>query len=434
MLRLCFFLFFVYLFSLSSYSQIPTRATDLLVLGKIERYLEITDSIIFKKGLIFYSTNQVPILDTSVIFDSSVVKLVAMRKSAYNAKTGLSLQLMYNNQFGAYNIDYMDEDNIFPYNNKFQASLNWNITKSSLIGRKAAHKIIEVEGMQASLLFQEDDLRFLKNENLLETEDKWDLIINFIYLERLNLLNELFRLREYLYASKRVLYSDIAFVQREIFIVKSLMTNHDSLSIVEPMHQIDLHSYQSSLLFDTSGLFDTYLYNNIGLTKYTLQHERLSLSKKSLSYIKQMDIKLFVKAQYYDRVSDGEFQGGEFQGKMDVGISATFPLSVEYRREKKVIDYEAVLNHREEFYAKEHVIAQYNKKIGQLIQINNELMQNVLALKPIEQNIINYKAMYQNNVSSLEKLLFEYDAYLVLLSNVYLIIKEREMLIAKLLN
>ena len=76
----------------------------------------------------------------------------------------------------------------------------------------------------------------------------------------------------------------------------------------------------------------------------------------------------------------------------------------------------------------------YNKQIEGLTHINSKLIAGIETLKPIKKNILNHKEMYQNNVLSLEEVILQYDAYLMLLANIYSTIKEREMLIESIIN
>lgn len=432
MLRLFFICLFIPLTLFASYSQNAIRRNELKFLEDIEVYLEDLDSLLFKKEptpSIAINQYQYQEIDIDFTSNQMIDELIEMQKSAYNAKTGLSMQLLYGYQMGVSIIDYSMDDEIYPYRNRVQASLNWNITESSLLGRKTAHKIFEIEAMQMSSLFQKEGQRLSKREQLTKITDKWDYMISLIHFQRLGILNEVFGLREYLYNYKKIMYSDIALIKREMLEIRSLMTVQDSLLIGVPMQQIDIDSYQLNLSVDTLGLFDIYIENNIDLKQYGLDQERLGLNRKSLSYFNQMRVGVFVRAQCYDKANSEVLQG-----KMDVGVSATFPLSREYRKRRSLISYEIAISQREELYAKESVIVQYENQIRELTRINNKLTQEFRTLEIIEHKIANYELLYRRSVSSLEKILFEYDVYLIKLSDIYQIIKEREILITTLIN
>ena len=420
---------FVCFCSTKCQAQYSKNTKDAVVLGQISNHLKKLDSLLFYKETIPIPMNQHQELNIDSIFNSSMNYLVNMQKSLFDAKTGVSIKLSYNHQTGVNPTYYSDEDNDYPFRNRVQASLDWDILESSIVGRKIAHEIFEIENLQHSYKFQQEQQGVVKDKKFLTSEDRWDLIISFICLQRVNLLNEMLRLREHLYDSHRVLYSDIAHMQIEILKAKSLMVKKDVSIISESMQLIDLDKYKTNLLLDTLGLFNIYLDNNLDLKQYELEQKLLHLNKQLSSYVRQMDINVFVKAQYHGKVI-----GSSDKGKMDFGISAKFPLTLEHRKRRSAIDSEISINKREQIYAKEGLIAMYNKQIEGLTHINSKLIAGIETLKPIKKNILNHKEMYQNNVLSLEEVILQYDAYLMLLANIYSTIKEREMLIESIIN
>lgn len=428
-LKLLFISFITFSYSYTAYARCLTPKKDKIILEQAGNYLMKLDSLLFKK-----KTNPLQIIQRKEFnflpsHNSDIDKFVHSKKRAYNSKTGLSLQMLYNNQMGMAIIDYSDEENIYPYRNRVQASLNWNIMESSLIGRKALYKTVELEGLLELYQLQKQ-AQSIKRENLLlEYENKWDLIISFIYQQRVELLNEVLYLKKHLYDSQEILYSNVTFIESKILEVKSLMNTPEHTETSKLVPFIDLNKYISNFSLDTLGLFDTYITNNLNLKQYPAEQQLLELNKQSLSYYKQIKVNIFAKAQYFGGIS-----ASQYDGKIDIGISATLPLSGEHKRKMAVINHEISINKLEQSYAKDNIILQYNKQIKQLTSLNNQLTQSLLSLELVEHNILEYRALYKHNLASFEKLIFEYNTYLIILTNIYFVIKNREVLIESLIN
>lgn len=428
-MKILFASLFICLCVSSSSAQELSQKEDIIILNQIENYLTVLDSLLFKKNIVTIQASQRRRGDIKYTPNVGFDKLVESQKMAYNSRTGLSLQALYSNQMGADVIDYSDEDNIYPYRNKFQVSLNWNIMESSLIGRKISHKTFELEGLQNSYILQKQAQSISKEKLLLSATKQWDLIISAVYQQRVGLLNEIIRLKKHLYSSRRVLYSDVISVQTGLLKVKSLIPSQDTSFVAGSVQLIDLDNYLSTLTLDTLGLFDRYMSNNLDLKQYSLEQQLLDLNKQSLSYIYQTKIGIFTKMQYFKGATDSKYNG-----KLDIGASVTFPLSMEYKKQKRVMRHKIVMNKQAQLYAEQGIHSQYNRVVEQFSLINNKLTYEVLELKLITQNIESYWAIYRGNITSFETLLFEYDAYLVVLSSIYLTIKEREILIESLTN
>ena len=399
-----------------------------MILKQMESHLIEMDSLLFKKRSVTIQTNQYRASSIELASYFDVNKMVKMQKKAYNTKNGLTLQTLYNNQLGLEVIDYSDDDNIYPYRNRFQVALDWNVIESSLIGRKTAHELLELEGLLNTYRLQQQHQNNKNETRILKSSKYWDSVISFLQIKRVDLLNQILKLRSHLYDSRRVLYSDIASIQREIFSAKASISSQDNLTNAE-QQLIDLDSYLSKIKIDTIGLFERYIDNNFDLKQYPVQQQMIELNKNTLSYIKQMKMGVFTKMQYF-----GGGTGAGYNGKLSIGVSASFPLSREHRRQKEVITHQVAMNKREEQYAKENSTIQYRQQMEMLSQMDNQYTQELAILKSIIPNIINYREMSQRNIISIETLLFEYDAYIVVLTNIYLTIKKREILIESLMN
>ncbi len=419
---------FVYLHLSLSYAQGPERREDVVILEQIESHLTQLDSLLFKQRGVIIQTNQYKGADIESAPHFDVDRLVERQKKTYNAKNGLSFQASYNNQMGLEVVDYSDEETIYPYRNRYQLALNWDIINSSIIGRKPAHKIFELEGLQSLYSLQKQQQQISKGSRALQSNNHWDAVMSFIHQQRIDLLNDILLLKKHLYNSRRILYGDVAEVQKEIFKAQRSYTNRDSLP-TSTTQLIDLESYLSRLPMDTLGLFDKYIDTNFDLKQYPVEQQILELNKKSFSYIKQMKISAFTKLQYF---GGGTLVG--YSGKFNIGLSASFPLSWEHKRRKQSINYQIKVSELEHTYAQESAIIQYKKQVEILSQIDNQLKQEVSILRSIAPNITNYRAMYKKNIISVENLLFEYDAYMAVLMDIYSTIKERELLIEGLTN
>ena len=428
-MKLLYVSLFVYLSISVSHAQEAGYKGDMIMFKQIEKHLTKLDSLLFKKETTINPTNLPQINYIELNSDNIIEDLIEKHKMAYNSRTGLSLQAQYNSQKGVELVDYSDEENIYPYRNKFQVSLNWNIMESSLIGRKLSHKIIETEGQQNLYTINKNRQILNRERATVKATEDWNNMITFIYKQRLSLLNEVLRLKMHLFSSRRVLYSDVATIQAAIYEVKATLPTQDTVVGAENIQLIDLDRYRSNLKTDTLGYFNIYMSNNVDLEQYPIEQHLFALNKQSLSYIKQMKIGVFTKFQYF-----GGVIGTQYSGKVDFGVTATLPLSREHKRKQNAINKEIELSKREELYAEQSVISQYRSQMKRVTFLNNRLTQETLSLEPIALNIESYKEQYQNSQLSIENLLFEYDAYLFVLSNIYFIIKEREILLERLIN
>ncbi len=420
---------FVYLSVSVSYAQEVRYKNDMIMFQQIEKHLKKLDSLLFKNENVIKTTNLPPQYNLKLSNDSIITDLIAKQKKAYNSKTGLSLQTLYNSQKGVEIVDYSDEENIYPYRNKFQVSLNWDIIESSLIGRKLSYKIIEAEGQQNMYTLNKNRQIINRARATLRTKEEWDNMLTFLYQKRLSHLNEVLRLKTHLYNSRRVLYSDVATAQAAIFEVRATIPNQDTIIGLDQLQLIDLNSYISNFKLDTLGIFNIYMSNDVDLQQYPVEQQLFNLNKQSLSYIKQMKIGVFSKFQYF-----GGVVGTPYSGKVDFGVSATFPLSREHKRKQGAINGEIELSKRAQLYAEQSVVSQYASHMKRITLLNNRITQEILSLKPIALNIKSYKEQYENDILALETLLYEYDAYLYVLTNIYFYIKEREILIEGLIN
>ena len=427
-MRVLFIIAFVYLHLTLSYAQGSERREDVVILEQIESHMTRLDSLLFKQRGVTIQTNQYKGADIKSAPHFDVERLVEVQKKAYNAKNGLSFQTSFNNQMGLEVVDYSDDETIYPYRNRFQFALNWDVINSSLIGRKPAHKIFELEGLQSLYNLRKQEQAISKGSRALKSNNHWDSVISFLHQQRIDLLNDILRLKKHLYTSRRILYGDVAVVQKEIFKAQRSYTNINN-ALPSTNYLIDLESYLSRLPMDTLGLFDKYIDTNFDLKQYPLEQQILELNKKSVAYIKQMKISAFTKLQYF---GGGTLTG--YSGKFNIGVSASFPLSWEHKRRKQAINYRIRVSEQKQTYARKDAVIQYRKQVELLSQIDNQLQQEVSILRSIVPNIINYRAMYKKNIISVENLLFEYDSYMVVLMDIYSTIKEREILIESLTN
>ncbi len=424
--RLLFIPLFIYLCSVPCRAQGADAATDKMVLEKIDSHLEQLNSLLFREKPIDVPNHHSKELNVDSIFNSSMDVFINAQKKAYIAQTGLSIRFSYNTQKGILVVDPSEEE-IYPFKERMQVTLKWDALKSSIFGRKPAFKIVELEGLLHSYDFQKE-LQAISNQNQsLKSEQKWNAMISFVSLQRIYLLNEILGLKKHLYESQRALYGDVAEIQIEILNINSLIT--DIPADGASMQLLDVDKYQKNITFDTVGMFTTYINNSIELKQYPVEQQLLELSKKANSYFRQMDIDLYIKTQYF-----GSKISTKLNGNMNIGASVRFPLTLKYKRSKAVASHEILINKREQHYAHEGLIAIYNSKTKDLTELNNKLISEVAILQPIKQNILNRKMMYQNNLSSFEQLIFQYDTYLMVLANIYTTIKNREILIESLIN
>lgn len=287
--------------------------------------------------------NSQPINDKTAEFDG-IDRWVKSLKRTHSAKTGLDAGTSYEYKQGGHqgNDEY---DEFLAYSHRVQASITWNITNSGLIGRKNFNEKANLLGEQKKLIAEKEiNAELIKEATVRQIE-----IINAYYNNMVKskelLYDAMIELQEYLVKHEK----STPFNMLELKYKRTLLQNNLRTTDKQRNGIFDTESYLSYQQTFNPEEIDSLANLSYGFKEWEVTKRILENEAKSYTYVSDMKIAPFARANYYNRSvmsNPNQFTG-------HVGVAISLPLSGaakakrdEARQRSKLHDFR--LNHIKE--------------------------------------------------------------------------------------
>lgn len=401
------------LFSITTFSQNLDYNISIVKVS-LDKLAEL-DSVLFKNdnaivGRIDYEKSEFK-------DNPYVLEWVEMQKKYFRQNNGLVLSGSYNYKYGSQVVDESYDDT-FPYNNKAQLSITWNIFEQGIIGRKSAYKMAYLKGLQLSNAVYRNQELVLYEKLTTQNNMNFNSYYNYLNSCKIDLLKSLLVLYEELKNKNKLLDTEINRIERQIA----------SLSVTVR------YGNETS-----EGVFDVYDYvlrqqrytvddiTDIVKSDYTLididiDNEILSVQKESSKYINDVKLSPFVRGQYYNR----NWAVTTNKVNVDAGISFSLPINTQYKSKRSELSSRIMINNEQASSIREKIVGKYTVLVDRLNHNLNMLNASLEVLSSANDNLNLTKKMFDNQRMTLQDMFFGYSDYIEYLFNVYDLIQERE--------
>ncbi|MDL2330518.1 hypothetical protein LJC62_00680 [Odoribacter sp. OttesenSCG-928-A06] len=390
----------------------------------IRAELRMLDSLIFQAPTITIPSYKVSTEAEENPVDKSIDDWVNNQRKVFNAHTGLSLSMTYYHRFGSSGGDYA-YDEVSSYRNRFQATLSWDIMKSSLIGRKLAHERAILLGELKRNSFTKQDFSTRQIEITEAVVEELSSSYNYLIACKKELLSTKFRVQQSLKDASKILDGDMALVQQQIVLLNGMVKPHSG----EKQGIFDVQDYLGLQHHMDSVTIKTIVQNDFEQKKLELEYYLLENEKSSSKYVRGIKVAPFVRGNLYanNRFTDN-------RNNLDVGITVSLPLDNVSGAKRREISSQMELN--------QHLVQNNQSKLTHRYeQLTKDLNQNLVvltsyvdALEHVKNRLFSAKKLFSIQKIYFYQLLDEYIKYVDMMISIHDQIEKRELMLIELNN